>query len=113
MAITNGTATVRGAGAVSAAPTVKYTTLDHIRDIEYELNRLAATLVNDRPTLAAQAAANIWAVTDSTRDMLGALNYKAGTSAPKDYLGLDAVCNLLASTSNLDAVTALRSIEPN
>lgn len=80
------------------------------RDIEYELNRLASTLVNGSPSLAAQAAANVWAATDSTRDMLGALNNKALITDPSQYLGLDAVCNVLAGTSNLDAVSALRAI---
>lgn len=80
------------------------------RDIEYELNRLASTLVNNRPTLAAPAAANVWAGTSSTRDMVGALNNKALITDPSQYLDLVGVCNLLAGTSNLDAVTALRSI---
>ena len=53
------------------------------RDIEYELNRLALLWTNNNPTLAAQAAANVWAGTDSTRDMLGALNFKAWHHQPK------------------------------
>jgi hypothetical protein len=111
MAVTTGTAVLVGRGTVGAAPTVKYTTLDTKRDLEYELNRLAKTLdALGRPKLAAQAAANVWAGTGSTRDMLAALNVKAGITIPKNYLGLNGVCNLLASTSNLDPVSALRTI---
>lgn len=82
------------------------------RDVEYELNRLALTLdVNGNPTLAAQAAANVYAQTDSTRDMVGALNVAAGVTDPKAMLDFVGVCNLLAGTSNLDAVSALRAID--
>lgn len=111
MATTNGTKTVVGTGSVTAAPTVKYTTLDTYRDLQYELNRMAGLLtVDDRPLHSAQYAANYWASTTS-RDLLAALNVKAGITVPKNFLGLDAVCNLIASTSNLDAVAALRTMD--
>jgi hypothetical protein len=42
--------------------------------------------------------------------LLGALNKKAAITVPTSYLGLNAVCNQLASTTGLDAVSALRAI---
>lgn len=80
------------------------------RDIEYELNRLAASLVSGRPTLSAQAAANVWLGAGSNYDLLGALNRKAGITNPKNFLGLNAVCNQLAGTTNQDPAHALSTI---
>ena len=64
--------------------------------LQLNLNRVIGRTGND-PFLDAQGAANVWASTNL--DLLGALNAKAGT----DGLGLNAVCNALAGTSNLDA----------
>lgn len=80
------------------------------RDLEYELNRLAATLVNGRPSVSAQRAANIWLGGGANYDLLGALNRKAGITNPKDFLGLRAVCNQLGSTTNQDPAHALSTI---
>ena len=80
------------------------------RDLEYELNRLAATLVSGRPSVSAQRAANIWLGAGSNYDLLGALNRKAGITNPKNFLGLNAVCNQLASTTNQDPAHALSTI---
>ena len=80
------------------------------RDLEYELNRLAATLVSGRPSVSAQRAANIWLGGGQTYDLLGALNRKAGITNPKNFLGMNAVCNLLAGTTNQDPAHALSTI---
>jgi len=70
-----------------------------------ELNRLAVTTGK-----ADQGAANTYAGT-SGLGVLAALNLKAsGSRQPKDYKGLNAVCNELASSSGLSALAALRSI---
>lgn len=70
-----------------------------------ELNRLAGTT-----GLAPQGAANAYAST-SGKGLIAALNYKASSSRqPKDYKGLNAICNELASSTGLSAVAALRSI---
>lgn len=80
------------------------------RDMEYELNRLAGTVVNGVPSLAAQAAANVWLGGGATYDLLGALNRKAGKTDQKTFLGLRAICNQLGSTTDLDPASALRAI---
>jgi hypothetical protein len=81
-------------------------------EITAELNRLANG--GDYPSrnlfLADQGAANAWAGT-SGLGILAALNIKASAGRqPKDYKGLNAVCNELASTTGLSAVAALRTI---
>jgi hypothetical protein len=76
-----------------------------------ELNRLANG--GTYPTTLAykgdNEAANVWAGT-SKLDVQGALNRKAGNTDPKTFLDINGVCNLLASTSNLEATEALRKI---
>ena len=78
------------------------------RDLSYQLNRLANTLVNGRPTLADAAAANKWAGT-SGLGVQGALNKKAGRTDPKTFLSMRAVCNALGGTTDQDEATALAS----
>jgi len=74
-----------------------------------ELNRLAG-ITTRTSFLAEQGAANAYAGT-SGKGLIAALNYKAdSTRQPKDYKGLNAICNELASTSGLSAIAALRSI---
>jgi len=74
-----------------------------------ELNRLAG-ITNVASYKAPQGAANAYAGTTGL-GLIAALNYKASTSRqPKDYKGLNAVCNELASTTGKSAVDALRSI---
>jgi len=79
------------------------------RDVAYQLNRLAGSLLNGNPTLAAQGAANKWASTNGL-GLQGALNVKAGITNPKDYLGVRAVCNQLGGTTNQDPAYALAQI---
>jgi len=77
-----------------------------------ELNRLAngGTYPNRTLFLDDQGAANKWAGT-SGLGVVGALNKKASASRqPKDYKGLQAVCNELAGTTDKSPVAALRSI---
>ena len=70
-----------------------------------ELNRLASTTGK-----AAQGAANVYASTTGL-GINAALNKKADANRqPTAYKGLNAICNELASTTNLSAVVALRSI---
>lgn len=66
------------------------------RDLTYELNRLAGTLLNGAPTLQAQAAANIWAGTSSL-DLVGALNAR--------YNGANAVAANAATGTDTSANT--------
>lgn len=74
-----------------------------------ELNRLAG-ITDITKYQDAQGAANVWAGT-SGKALIGALNYKVSSSRqPRDYKGLNAVCNEIAGTTGLEAVTALRSI---
>jgi hypothetical protein len=80
------------------------------RDLTYELNRKAATLVNARPTLSAQAAANVWLGAGSNFDLVSALNRKAGITTPNQFKGLDAICNQLAGTTNLSPAGAISTI---
>ena len=70
-----------------------------------ELNRLAGTTGK-----AEQGAANTYAST-SGLGVNAALNKKADANRqPNNYKGLNAICNELASTTDLSAVVALRSI---
>jgi hypothetical protein len=55
------------------------------------------------------AAANKWAGTTGL-SMIGALNIKAGITDKKLNKGLNGVANLLAGTTGLEALTALRGI---
>jgi hypothetical protein len=80
------------------------------RDLTYELNRLAVSLVNGAPTLSAQAAANKWLGGGANYDLLGALNRKAGRTDPKQFLGLNGICNQLGGTTNQDPAHALSTI---
>lgn len=74
-----------------------------------ELNRLAG-ITDIKQFQDAQGAANVWAGTTG-RALLGALNEKASPGrSPKDFKGLNAVCNEIAGTTGLEAIPALRSI---
>lgn len=74
-----------------------------------ELNRLAG-ITNILEFQDAQGAANVWAGTTGLA-LLAALNQKASPGrSPKDYKGLNAVCNEIAGTTGLEAIPALRSI---
>lgn len=76
-----------------------------------ELNRLAngGTYPAISAWKADNAAANAWAGTTGL-DVQGALNRKAGKTDPKTFLDINGICNLLASTSDLEAPEALRRI---
>ena len=76
-----------------------------------ELNRLAngGTYPAISAWKADNAAANAWAGTTGL-DVQGALNRKAGKTDPKTFLNINGICNLLASTSDLEAPEALRRI---
>jgi hypothetical protein len=75
-----------------------------------ELNRLAG-ITDLLEYQDAQGAANVWAGTTGLA-LLGALNEKAEAGrSPKDFKGLNAVCNEIASTTGLEAIPALRSID--
>ena len=75
-----------------------------------ELNRLAG-ITDLLQYQDAQGAANVWAGTTGLA-LLGALNEIAETGRlPKDYKGLNAVCNEIAGTTGLEAIPALRSID--
>jgi len=67
--------------------------------LQLNLNRVIGNTITGSTWYDAQKAANVWASTPVYLDLLGALNYKAGTSG----LGLNAVCNVLAGTTNLDS----------
>ena len=74
-----------------------------------ELNRLAG-ITNILEFQDEQGAANVWAGTTGLA-LLGALNEKAEAGrSPKDFKGLNAVCNEIAGTTGLEAIPALRSI---
>jgi len=74
--------------------------------LTYSMNRVAGTLVNGRPVLGAQGAANVWAGT-SGLGLVGALNAKNGTKG----LGIQGVLNALAGTTGLGIAEAARRIE--
>lgn len=76
--------------------------------LQYELNRLAGTLVNGVPSRDAQAAANIWAGTEGLA-LVGALNVQAGNVLP-NYRELQGVLNQLAGTSGLGVDAAATAI---
>jgi hypothetical protein len=78
------------------------------RGLKYHMNRKAGTLVNDRPTLEAQGAANIWAGTTGL-DLVGALNVKALNTRP-NYLELAGVLNQLAGTTGFEVNEAAARI---
>lgn len=67
--------------------------------LQYEMNRLAGTLVHGVPSLDAQGAANVWAGTTGM-DLVGALNAKAA-NARADWRELQGVLNQLAGTTGL------------
>lgn len=82
------------------------------RGFSAELNRLANSGTYPVPTAfkGDLAAANSWAGSTS-RDLLGALNYKASTSrTPNNYKDLNGICNELAGTTNKEAAEALRTM---
>lgn len=77
--------------------------------LTYAMNRLAGTLsVEGLPTLEAQGAANVWAGTTG-KDLVGALNAKAGNALP-NYRELQGVLNQLAGTSGLGVDAAATAI---
>lgn len=78
------------------------------RTLQYHMNRKAGTLVNNVPTRDAQAAANIWAGTVG-KDLVGALNIRAGNTAP-NWRELAGVLNQLAGTVGLDVDGAAANI---
>jgi len=78
-----------------------------------ELNRLAnggGSYPAKTAYLADQGAASAWAGVSPAMAVQGALNKKYGITDPKLYLGINGVCNALAGTTGLDAVTALRQV---
>lgn len=75
------------------------------RGLKYHLNRKAALLVNDEPTVEAQLAANVWAGTTGL-DLVGALNVKALTTG----LELAGVLNTLAGTTAFEVDEAAARI---
>ena len=78
-----------------------------------ELNRLAnggSTYPAKTAYLDEQGAASKWAGLTTPMALQGALNYKYGTTDPRLYKGVNGICNLLAGTTGLEAVTALREV---
>ena len=77
-----------------------------------ELNRLAngGTYPARTAFLEEAAAACKWAGLSYKYETVHALNIKQGITDPSKMYGLNAICNLLAGTTNNSAVTALRSI---
>jgi hypothetical protein len=78
-----------------------------------ELNRLAnggSTYPDKSAYLADQGAASKWANVNPPMAVQGALNKKYGITDPKLYLAITGICNALAGTTGLDAVTALRQV---
>lgn len=69
--------------------------------LQWHMNRLAGTLVNNVPTMDAQKAANVWAATPSPLDLVGALNYKYGITDRRQFIELQGILNALAGTSGL------------
>lgn len=78
------------------------------RTLQYHMNRKAGTLVGGIPTRDAQAAANIWAGTTG-KDLVGALNIRAGNTFP-NWRDLAGVLNQLAGTTGLDVDGAAANI---
>lgn len=78
-----------------------------------ELNRLAnggSSYPAKSAYLDEQGAASKWAGLTTPMAVQGALNYKYGTTDPKLYKAVTGICNALAGTTGLDAVTALRQV---
>jgi hypothetical protein len=77
-----------------------------------ELNRLAngGTYPARTAFLEEAAAACKWAGLPYTYETVHALNVKYGITNPANFYGLNAICNLLASTTGNSAVSALRTI---
>ncbi len=74
-----------------------------ILDMVGTLNGLAKT-----SNLGGLAAANAWAGT-TNMGLIAALNIKAGNGTnPRNWLGLNGVCNQLAGTTGLEALQALQ-----
>ena len=71
--------------------------------LQYSMNRLAGTLVNDVPTLDTQGAANVWAGTTTPLDTEGALNYlyRKRFTNPNYNIDLPGILNSLAGTYGL------------
>jgi hypothetical protein len=76
--------------------------------LQYEMNRLAGTLVNGVPSRDSQGAANAWAGT-SGLDLVHALNVKASNALP-NFKELQGVLNQLAGTSGLGVDAAATAI---
>lgn len=78
-----------------------------------ELNRLAnggSTYPAKSAYLDEQGAASKWAGLTIPMAVQGALNKKAGITDPRLYKAVTGICNTLAGTTGLDAVTALRQV---
>jgi hypothetical protein len=60
--------------------------------------------------LETAGAACKWANLPFQYEVVHALNIKAGITNPANFYGLNAICNILAGTTNNSAVSALRSI---
>lgn len=80
---------------------------DTYKELDGVLNQLAGT-----DGLSGQDAANVWAAT-SGKELLEALNVKAGNTTVGSWRGFNGVCNQLASTFNLDGVAALNVLAGN
>ena len=81
------------------------------RGFSAELNRLANGGTYPSPTAfkGDNAAAAQWAGV-SGLELIGSLNRKQGITNPSLYMGINAVCNALAGTTDLEAPEALRRI---
>jgi hypothetical protein len=95
------------AGGSSSWASIGGTTLtvNNDRSLVYHLNRKAATLVNDRPTLDAAGAANVWAGTTGL-SLVGALNVKA-LNTLANYRELSGVANQLAGRTDPSTFTGI------
>lgn len=80
----------------------------NLHTLQYHMNRKAGTLVNGIPSRDSQGAANIWAGT-TNRDLVEALNIKAGNTMPA-FKELAGVLNQLAGTTGLEVDGAAASI---
>lgn len=92
-------------GGYSDLPVSQY------RTVQWHMNRLAGTLVDDVPQLAAQGAANKWAGTSGLA-LVGALNaiYKERYGVSYQY-DLQGILNALAGTTGLGENLAASLIE--
>ena len=82
-----------------------------------ELNRLAngGTYPAISAYLDQAAAARKWAVArsvalGSTTDLVGVLNLIGGLTSPAVWLDVAGICNLIASTTQLEPAAALRQV---